>query len=139
MITLDQYVGIHAKSKDWTAQRKLNAIELLKRSNALVLAAQADGVMFKINPKTDSLISGETFGGFRPQSCPIGAPNSNHKEGKGVDVWDFDGSIDAWCNSPRGLLACEKCGIWLEDQGHTPGWVHMQSIPPKSGKRVFLP
>jgi hypothetical protein len=137
MITLEQYVGVHAKSKDWTAQRKLNAIELLKHCNALVLAAQADGVDFPVNTKTGSQISGQTFGGFRPQNCPIGAPNSNHKEGRGVDMYDPDNEIDAWCLDNQDKL--EAAGIWIEHPDATQSWSHWQSVPPRSGNRVYRP
>jgi hypothetical protein len=137
MITLAQYVGVHAKSKDWTAPRQLNANALLQRANALMLLAQADGVDFPTNPKTQSQISGQTFGGFRPQNCPQGAPNSNHKDGKGVDLYDPANEIDAWCLGNLDKL--EQCEIWIESPTKTNTWSHWQSVAPRSGNRVYMP
>lgn len=137
MITLAQYVGIHAKSKDWTAQRSINAAMLISAANALMQKAMADGVKFPVNPKTGSQISGNTFGGFRPQDCPQGAPNSNHKEGKGIDIYDPKNEIDAWCMTNQQAL--EDAGIWIEHPDATNTWSHWQSVPPRSGNRVYRP
>lgn len=137
MITVAQYVGVHAKSRDWTAPRIEQATALLAKTNALMTVAAAQGVAFPINPKTNSQISGATFGGFRPQNCSIGAPNSHHKEGRGVDVYDPDNEIDAWCL--ENLPALERASIWIEHPDATKSWSHWQSVPPKSGKRVYRP
>lgn len=137
MITLAQYVGPHAKSKDWTPQRQANAAQLLHAVNALMARAMADSVKFLVNPKTKSQISGSTFGGFRPQDCPIGAPNSNHKEGRGIDLYDPDNEIDAWClDNAQSMI---DCGIWIEHPDATQSWSHWQSVPPRSGNRVYRP
>jgi len=32
-----------------------------------------------------------------------------------------------------------ECGLWAEDFRWTPTWVHLQRIPPKSGKRIYIP
>jgi hypothetical protein len=137
MITFAQYVGPHLRSKDWTAQRQISSGILLQRVNALMLLAEADGVTFPVNPKTGSQISGQTFGGFRPQDCPQGAPNSNHKEGKGIDLYDPANEIDAWCLTNLDKL--EQCEIWIEHPSKTSGWSHWQSISPRSGNRVYIP
>jgi len=97
----------------------------------------ADGVVFPINPATECGISGKTYGGFRPQSCPQGAAHSNHKLGLAVDRWDPLNRIDDWCMQHIEVL--EECGIWIEHPDATPGWAHWQSVQPKSGRRVFLP
>ena len=137
MITLEQYVGIHKESTDWTAERQANAKVLLDNCAGLEEEMVNSGVKFPVNPKTKTQVSGETFGGFRPQSCPIGAPNSNHKLGKAVDRYDPKGEIDAWCMAHLDRL--EAHNIWLEHPDDTPGWSHWQSVGPKSGRRVFKP
>lgn len=136
MITLEQYVGIH-EGPDWTPERQENARILLGRCETLETEMIAAGVVFPVNPKTKTQVSGETLGGFRPQNCPIGAPNSNHKIGKAVDWYDPKGEIDAWCFANQDRL--EAHGIWLEHPDDTPGWSHWQSVGPKSGRRVFKP
>lgn len=137
MITLSQYVGPHASSKDWTPARTANATLLLAKANELLRIAAQAGIICLTNPKTKSQISGSTFGGFRPQNCPIGAPNSHHKEGRGIDIYDPDNQIDAWCMA--NLPSLEAVGIWLEHPDATKSWSHWQSVPPKSGNRVYQP
>lgn len=137
MITLDQYVGPHAGSKDWTPARKLNAEHLLACSAALEDEMRADGVEFPDNPHTKSGVSGKTFGGFRPQDCPQGASNSSHKTGEGLDRYDPVGRIDAWCMAHQDRLAAH--GIYIEHPDATPGWSHWTTRAPKSGNRVFRP
>jgi len=95
------------------------------------------GIRFPDNPKTKSGISGETFGGFRPQDCPIGAPTSRHKQGQAVDRYDPGDLIDAWCMAHQDRLAAY--GIWLESPTATPGWSHWQCVGVPSGNRVFFP
>lgn len=137
MITLDQYIGTHKDSPDLTPERIKNANNLLESVNALMANAEADNIEFLINPATGSQISGKTFGGFRPQNCPQGAPKSNHKQGKGIDLYDPHGQIDAWCMANFSQL--EDAGIWIEHPEATTGWSHWQSVPPKSGKRAYHP
>ena len=136
-LSIEQYVGVHARSPDWTPKRQANARMLVLTVNAMIAVAENDGVDFPINPKTGSQISGNTFGGFRPQSCPQGAPNSNHKEGLGVDLYDPDNEIDAWMLANEDVL--EKLGIWIESPSATPSWAHLQTVPPRSGRRVYMP
>lgn len=137
MIILTQYAGKWRNAPDWTSTVEANALRLLTCCNALEAEMAADGVRFPDNPKTKNGISGELYGGFRPQACPIGAPASNHKQGLAVDRYDPDGAIDAWCMAHQDRLASH--GIWIEHPDATPGWSHWASAPPKSGNRVFRP
>lgn len=137
MITLEQYVGPHWASKDWTPERQDNAGRLLEACINLESLATADGVNFPINPKTKSGVSGETLGGFRPQSCTIGAPKSSHKEGLAVDRYDPHGDIDSWCMENQDKL--ESCGVYIEHPSATVGWSHWQIRPTASGHHVFYP
>ena len=77
MITLTQYVGPHRDSPDWTPAREQAATKLLAACSALEVEMARGGVSFPDNPATHSGVSGQTFGGFRPQNCPQGAPNSS--------------------------------------------------------------
>ena len=137
MITIAQYVGPHSASPDWTVARQTNAAVLLSACARLETIMLEDGIRFRDNPATGSGVSGETFGGFRPQDCPIGAPHSNHKEGRAVDRYDPDGAIDDWCLLHLADLV--QCGIWLESPTATLHWSHWQCVPPGSGVRVFMP
>lgn len=137
MITLNQYVGPHRMSKDWTIDRQLNAQRLLAACLALEADMALAGVAFPINPATKSGVSGQTFGGFRPQDCKQGAAGSSHKEGLAVDRYDPKGEIDAWCMANQDALV--RHGIYIEHPNDTPGWSHWTIRAPRSGNRVFYP
>lgn len=137
MITLQQYFGKWWDHADAIPARVANAERLLAACDELEAMAIADGVKFKDNPVTGSGVSGQTFGGFRPQSCVQGAPKSSHKEGLAVDRYDPDGDIDRWCMKNQDKL--KQCGIYIEHPDATKGWAHWSIKPPGSGKTVFYP
>jgi hypothetical protein len=62
---------------------------------------------------------------------------SRHIAGDATDFADHDGSLAKFCLQNLHLL--ESCGLFIESPEYTPGWTHLQSAPPKSGRRVFLP
>lgn len=138
MITLEEYFGPWHHIPDFTPERLDNArLRLLPACSALEKLARLDGVLFPVNPVTLSGISGESYGGFRPQSCRVGAKNSLHKEALAVDRYDPLGQIDEWCM--KNLHHLKACGIWLEAPDDTYRWSHWQCVAPASGKRVFVP
>ena len=65
------------------------------------------------------------------------APKSHHLTGEAVDIQDTDAKLVTWVKANMDLMI--KIGMWFEDFGHTPGWVHFQIVPPASGNRVFIP
>lgn len=79
--------------------------------------------------------------GWRPPSInaatPGAAKRSNHMLGLACDFRDIDGALDKWCIENLKLL--EQFGLYLEHPDSTPGWCHLQCVPPKSGNRVFKP
>jgi hypothetical protein len=137
MITLEQYFGPWGACDDITEERRANAAELLHACAALEYFALRDGVEFPDNPHTGSGVSGQTYGGFRPQNCTQGAPHSAHKDAIAVDRYDPDGKIDEWCMS--NLMTLASCGIYIEHPDATPGWSHWSIKKPGSGNRVFRP
>jgi hypothetical protein len=137
MMTIEAYIGPHAASADWTPERQANAALLVDACNRLQQRMEADGVVFQINPATHSQVSGQAFGGFRPQNCPIGAPNSRHKQGKAVDMYDPDGDIDAWIMANIEVLT--EIDMAIEHPDNTRHWSHWQIGAPPSGHRVFHP
>ena len=137
IITLPDYLGPWAEHPDATPAVRANAARLLAACNRLQAMAERDGVVFKINPKTGSGVSGTQYGGFRPQCCTEGAPASSHKQGLAVDRFDPLGEIDRWCMSNFPDL--EACGIYIEHARATPGWSHWTIRAPGSGRRAFFP
>lgn len=137
MITLEDYYGSYKGCDDITEEVERNANRLLDAVNDLLMRAEDDGVVLEINPKTTTYVSGTENGGFRPQSCKVGASNSKHKKGLAVDVYDPEGELDEWCTKNVKIL--EELGLYLESSKYTPTWCHIQCEPPGSGRRFFIP
>jgi hypothetical protein len=135
LITRAEYFRPYAGHPDITQEVIDNCDTLLARVNALLEEAMNHNIFLDTNRVTQNLISGDTNGGFRPQSCPIGAPSSSHKTGAGIDIHDADGSLDDWLTDE--LLT--RFRLYREDPGSTRGWVHLSTRAPRSGKRTFFP
>lgn len=135
MITLEELFGPWAEHPDATEERKANARALLASVNNLLDEAANDGIIVLVNPATGSQVSGQTLGGFRPQSCTIGSPKSAHKQGRAVDVFDPKGKLDAWLDDGK----LEAFGLYREAPQATKGWCHLTDRAPGSGRRTFNP
>lgn len=79
--------------------------------------------------------------GWRPAELnakvPGAAKTSKHITGDAIDLEDRDGKLKEWCVFNQDKL--EALGLYMEDPAATPTWVHLQQLPPKSGKRIFKP
>lgn len=125
MISFNELLGSHSIA-DVPLTIQQNMQELLKRMNVvrqcygipmIVTSGYRDMKdQMRINPK---------------------APNSQHLQGNAVDISDADGALKAWVK--QNMHVMEVVGLWLEDFGSTPTWVHFQAVPPKSGNRMFIP
>jgi hypothetical protein len=135
MITLAQYFGPHATCADRTPQIDADATVLLGRVNAALAELEKRGAKCPVNPKTKSQVSGTTFGGFRPQDCPQGRPDSSHKQGQGVDLYDPFNAIDNAIDDD--LL--ERHDLYREHPKSTDTWCHLTTRAPKSRRRTFFP
>lgn len=133
MITLDQYFGKFQNLK--TDANIKNATLLLNRVNVLLEESKKYGVSLKINPKTESLISGTQYGGIRPADCPEGSALSSHKKAMGVDIYDPNNALDGWLDDIKLL----KYGLYREHPSKTDTWCHITTCAPNSGKRSFYP
>lgn len=123
MITLDQY--LMGRKEGLTSDLLSNAQDTINKVNRLLQ-------LFGSTRKVTS--------GYRPAAINAavgGAKKSNHMLCKACDLEDKDGKLDAWCYDNQPKLA--EIGLWLEHPSATPGWCHLQTVPPKSGVRVFRP
>ncbi|WP_374335552.1 hypothetical protein [Methyloversatilis sp.] len=136
MLTLEQYWMKRDKAyaSDLTDEIRENAAETVRRANLLLEKFYADrpnAVKRKVNS------------GWRPpavnQKTKNAAPKSNHMLARAVDIGDQDGELDKWLMTVSGQNALEEIGLWMEHPSATPGWAHVQIVPPRSGKRVFYP
>ena len=119
-----------------------NAALLLGAVNPFLDEAAAAGAYgYWIDPDTGTQISGAKGGsgdgGYRLPSSKTGSKTSKHLEANAVDVYDPDRKLAAWCVLNKAILA--KYGLYMEDPRWTPGWVHLQRVPPGSGKIIYVP
>lgn len=138
LITAQQYFG----TKPYTEQQADNCDALLESVNqCLDFAARDKCYRSPVDPDTGSQISGAKGGsgdgGFRLVSSATGSKGSSHKDANGIDIYDPARALAAWCVANPQILAA--LGLYMEDPRWTPGWVHLQRVPPKSGKRIYIP
>lgn len=128
MITLkDYFMGRDEQYPDeLTDELKVNAQETVNRVNELL---GMFGEMRKVNS------------GWRPvsinASTPNAAPKSKHMTCQACDLDDPEGDLDEWAMNNQWAL--ENCVLFMEHPAATKGWAHFQTVPPRSGKRVFYP
>lgn len=85
--------------------------------------------------------------GWRPidiNKAEGGSPKSQHIYCRAIDIADPTKVIGLYCVENIEQLA--EIGLWLESLVKTHAsdnkqewWVHLQTQPPKSGARIFLP
>lgn len=131
MISLEDYFGKVSHIEEPSDEVRENAAELLARVNALL--ADLAGVEAAESPQVNS--------GWRPAAYNATVPNaavkSKHITGHAIDLADPDGDLDEFLiDNPQALA---RHGLWLEHPLATKGWCHLQSVPPRSGNRVFYP
>lgn len=141
MITLAQYwMGRDLTHiGEWSPAVREHATELLARVNALLDNAAMAGVYPGLDERTGTAVAS----GWRPRGVNARTANaataSRHIAGQAIDVEDTppERPLARFCLQRLDLL--EELDLWLEDPRWTPTWVHLQSVPPGSGRRVFIP
>lgn len=121
---------------------RANAARTVDLTNELLALARADGVTLEVSPRTRSVITSGWRPGAVNAATPGAAVRSKHITGQAVDLFDPDGDLDAWCLDQAelgGLGHLARLGLWLEHPAATKGWCHLQTVPPRSGRRVFYP
>ena len=106
------------------------------------LRRNAEAMIARVNTLLErACIACTVNSGWRPHAInaqvPNASPRSRHLTCEAIDLADPDERLDAWCL--RHLDELEAIGLWLEHPDATPGWCHLQIVPPKSGRRVFEP
>lgn len=81
--------------------------------------------------------------GWRPPAVNAATPNaaamSKHMLGQAIDLADPEGDLDEWLMGDIGQAAMTRIGLWHEHPAATKGWAHLQTVPPRSGRRTFYP
>ena len=143
--TLQDYLSTSNKHPDRvnlaTLAVQQAAEDLLVKLNTVLSAFY--GTM-PVNTKIKLLSSG--YRNPAANEAQGGSTGSYHMSGRAADVEDNDRELAVFCLSDLPLL--EHVGLWLEDPTYTKekdehgkwlNWVHFQTRPPKSGKRIFAP
>lgn len=129
MIRLEDYwMGRDTKyASEMTSEIEDNAEGLLSRVNDLLAAM--------------GMPDRAVRSGWRPQevndATANAAANSRHMTGEAVDLDDPDRSLARAIMLEVDVLT--HFNLYMEDSRWTPTWVHLQSVPPHSGRRVFVP
>lgn len=136
----DYWMGRDAKYPlAMTPEIEHNAEIMLELANKLVMLARSGGVVFDLHPTHKTLVSS----GWRPPEVNAGTPNaaprSKHMTGQAIDLYDPDGDLDDWLMTVDGQRVMSDLGLWHEHPSATKGWAHLQSVPPRSGRRTFYP
>ena len=142
MITLEQYY----MGRDITHPVELtealrgNANDLLYRVNRFLFCAAKDGIYPSIDEVTHNYVSS----GWRPLGVNArtqnAAANSRHIVCQAIDLQDdpVGRTLARWCVK-HANAEMAACGLYMENPQWTPDWVHLQSVPPASRKRIFIP
>lgn len=112
------------------------------RRNAEVTVARANALLDRARFAHVCTVNS----GWRPRQINAATPNASatscHLTGCAVDLPDPERTLAAWCVNNLATLA--EIGLWLEDprwtyDAHGDHWLHVQTVPPRSGDRVFVP
>lgn len=87
--------------------------------------------------------------GWRPKQINAavgGAPSSQHIYCRAIDIEDKPKTLGKWCTEniehliELGLYmeSLETTHVKAEEEGKVP-WIHLQTISPRSGNRIFIP
>ena len=128
MITLCDYLMGRDKSHaaEYSETISIAAEELLDRVNLLLAELEVETLVCS---------------GWRPPSVNAqvkgAAKHSKHMTGHAIDIADPTRKIArAIVRDPEILV---RSDLYAEDPEHTRGYIHLQSVGPGSGKRIFKP
>lgn len=128
MITVDEYLSQHGKGHE-------NELTQESRESAALTVAKANQLLEEFG-QARGLRSG-----WRPATVNAATPNSaqssRHITCQAIDIDDDDRQLQDWCLENLPIL--ERLELWMEHPIATPSWVHVQIVPPGSGKRAFFP
>ncbi|MBK8916385.1 MAG: hypothetical protein IPM64_17610 [Phycisphaerales bacterium] len=133
-VAMEDYIGRMSQIEQPSQEVLQNAEILLQRVNELLHLVVA------MEPHLESAKHPAVNSGWRPAAYNAGVPGaavrSRHITGQAIDLADRDGLDDFLFDHPNLLETCE---LWCEHPAATKGWVHFQSVPPRSGNRFFYP
>jgi len=134
MISMSELLSGQCSFNECTDEQKANLTELLRRVN-IVRSAYGKPMTVTSGLRTmKHHLNIYARKGIYPPKVPM---KSNHLFGRAVDFADGNGALKAWVLNNMKVM--EDAGLWMEDFSFTKSWLHVQIVPPKSGKRFFKP
>lgn len=130
-LTLDKFLMGRIKVEDLTPEMKADSADLLDKVNALL----AD--FYKAFPELQARYITSGYRTPEANAAAGGKPKSKHMLCQAVDIADADKKLGQWLTMFPDVLI--RHDLYMEAKASTPTWVHLQIIPPKSKKRIFLP
>ena len=140
-ITVDDY--LMGRDKEYPGECteiiRANAEITVQRVNNLLAVLEAERIEVEANPATKTPVSS----GWRPAAVNGAIANaavrSKHISAEACDLYDPDGLIDDYLMSEAGQRVLVSARLYLEHPSATKGWSHIQTVAPRSGRRVFYP
>lgn len=134
MISFKEALGKNAIN-DLPIAHQQNLQELLKRVNVIRLAYAKPMIVTSGYRSMQQHLAIYAKKGIKDRTqIPMA---SKHLSGRAIDIADPKQDIQAFILANIQLLIDNE--LWCEDFSATKNWVHIQSVPPKSGKRFFMP
>ncbi len=129
----DYWMGRDSKFRgEWTEKIQANGAETVRRINLLI----DDYISDTGNERPDTWASGWRPDGVNAHTKNA-ASHSTHIDALAGDVGDEERDFARWCNAhPERLV---EHGLWMEDSRWCPTWVHLQTVPPGSGRSIYIP
>lgn len=136
-ITVEDYLMGREKLYDCSPTIREHAALTVSKVNALLAVLEEECIPLETHPKTLTIVSS----GWRPPQVNAqvkgAAPKSKHMTADACDLYDPEGDIDEYLSDHPDVLTA--LGLYMEHPSATKGWCHVQTIGPRSGRRIFYP
>ena len=130
-----EFDDLNPKGYELTSEQEGNAKDLLSAVNAFLEGYTGKVyVTSGIRDMADHMRIYAAKGITDESKIPMG---SRHLFGLAVDLADPNRELAYYILNHLELL--QTCGLWVEHLNWTKGWIHLQSVSPKSKRRFFIP
>lgn len=123
----------------WKGRDKEYAEELTDdiRRNAAITLEKVNELLERSGFKSIDVLNSGWRPGAINEATRNAATGSKHLTGQAADIPDSGHVLAGWCVDNLDVM--EEIGLWIEDPRYTPTWLHVQTVAPKSGRRIFIP
>ena len=136
MITMNELLGNKYKLEDQTDSIQTNLNILLNKANQLrTLWGKPMVITSGLRDRADQIRIYTAKGVTDESKMHMG---SMHFRGSACDISDPDGSLKKFVKANDYKILVD-IGLWMEAESATPNWLHIQTAPPLSRKREFMP